>query len=663
MTEERTRDIGVGPMEDIRLAPEWRQPPIYRPPSMPLVGSEPTAPLLEQEAQLDGMLDGIRALALKALASALILLASVGIIIALVVVVWRWFKRGLNSMKDALLGQFSYMYGWLDEFSPSPTEEERLVKEETLRARVIGLWTRSLPTLALPSFLAQLDWLDGIILIAVVVLATVGFKLASSSLALSARRVIQSWRGVQFEAMRPGSAFTKADIPPNQVQIKIPGLLTDSHQGYGIRVGDYLVTPAHVVQGHREVLLSTAMGKYLVEVNAIRSRMADDLVYLFIGPNVFSQLGVAVTRFQKNFVASFATCAGEAGMSTGRISKSVLRGKLIYDGSTVPGMSGAAYMIQGATVGVHQGVAGAINLGYSGDLIRVEMRHLTRGEALSGTSPGSGDSSAARPRFTTTWKFEDLEQSVASRYAEDNWHGYEDEDEDFYTRQLNFENSKPVPRVTITPGDGVFQVATTSVSGQSPDEIQVVSDIIPAELVDKMSALVGANLINRIKVLELQVKQLQDVVHPPVKAGPSSSQAPPPSADEKLGCGKCGAQVAAEKMAIHIQNSHPPAFPCNQCDVVCRNKDRLHRHTLTSHPEVVGESAFAEDTGSAGKLIKTGKPFLEKTASKKKKKKNSSLSSSSSDLTKAFQLMAASLSEMQAFQKNLPKLLKDSLKG
>nr|UBJ25989.1 hypothetical protein 1 [Sichuan mosquito sobemo-like virus] len=665
MQSENTRDAGTEPMYSVTLRPEWLGPAMRAQPQGPVYVA-PQEPLLDPAEQLDRSLDGVKRMVFKTVGIILMVVAAVAFVASLVVVIWRWFRRGLDNMKNAVLGQFSYMYGWLDEFSPSPTEEERLVKEETLRARVVGLWARALPSMTLPTFLAQLDWIDGTILVIVVVVAVVGLRLASVTLAMSARRVVQSWRGVQFEAMRPGSAFVKAEIPPNQVQIKIPGLLSDTHQGYGIRVGDYLVTPAHVVQGHREVLLCTAMGKFLVEVNAVRSRAADDLLYLFVGQNVFSQLAVAVTRYQKNFTASFATCTGEPGMSTGRVSKSVMRGKLVYEGSTMPGMSGAAYMLQGATVGIHQGVAGSVNLGYSSDLIRLEMKYLTRGEAISGSSPGGGDSSAARPRIQTTWKYEDLEQSLESRYTEDNWAYHEDDDDDFYSRKLDFERARKIPSFTITPNqEGSIQVASTSLTGNSPGEVQVVSDVLTAAVIDRLDDILAARLISRVQVLELQVQQLQKqvaapavVVAPEPKPGTSSGVETKTSLD----CEYCGTRTTSEEaMARHRQYSHPPKEVCEECGQECRSVMRLQRHRAVAHP-VIGESAFAEDTGSAGKLIKTGKPFLGKTASLPKKKRNSSPSLSTQDLNKAFQSMAASLSEITAFQRSLPKLLRESLK-
>lgn len=556
---------------------------------------------------LDARLDQVRRWAVKALLG----LGAVGLLVlavlAVLTVLWRWMLYSLRVVQRGVLDRFSDMYRWLDRYSPSESEEERSEKFATLRGRVSSLLASEYISW-LPEW-SQLDRLDWLLLVAVVMLVGVGLYGSIKLAGKVGRRSLMHLRGVQMEAMQPGSFFTPAKIPECQVQVCIPGLLYDAHQGYGTRVGSYLVTNAHVICGFPEVILRGVSGKkMLVTPSYVRSRLSEDLVYVYLGPSTFAQLGTKSAKGMKSFVSGFATCVGPSGASTGRVSKASIRGKLIYEGSTVPGMSGAPYLMQGAFVGVHQGAAGHSNLGISAEVVKAEMPRLVQTESVTGSSPMShkaeDPAEQYQSKFKASWSFEDLDQIADSRYNDDSWAEF-DEDESFWTRKLEFEakaKALPAKSVMITQSDG--SVVTVPMTLQNSGEKEEVLDLAKASDMDFLASLRTGKLVERVEALERELSALKDLVERPKQVGPQL-----PKEDSSP-----AAQAPSETRTRQ-------GYPCSRCETVCRTETRLERHLQASH--VSKESALAEDTGREGKLVKQAGSFLGKRASPTRSGKNS----------------------------------------
>lgn len=567
-------------------------------------------------ADLDRQLDAVWAWLWKAMGVLGALAALVLMLAGMLVLAWRWTVRGLCLVRDKIFGRFGQMYRWLDEFSPSETDEEREEKFVSLREHVLALWRSSaLPWIEMFTRQTLLDW--GILILMVVV-AAVGFWLLVRLVWRYSKRVVMRVRGVQLEALRPGSLFASATQPASQVEVLVPGLLMDSHQAYGVRIRDYLVLPKHVVSGFTEVVLAGPTGKILLPVSTIDSRLCEDLAYWYIGQDVFSRIGVVSGRLPKGTGYNLASCYGPSGASSGRVSKAAIRGKLIYQGSTIPGMSGAGYYVNGAVFGIHQGACGGSNIGFSIDVVKLEIRKLMNFEAFHGPSPGKKDEREEeeeyRSKFETNWKYDEIERMVTERYSNDSWADDVDEDEDFWNKKLVFEAgaSPKVPeKITIHKANGEKVKIPLRISHQNETGKMVTVDLVPAHLLDYLSALKEEQVLENVRLLM---------------------------------------QPAVPK---------PPAVrvPCQFCAQVCKSEKAMANHLLNSHP-VKGESAVPEDTGASGSLVKQSKTsFLGKGASNQKKRPLSEKPSKKLGQKSPLTSLEASLSLMASSQRNIETLL------
>lgn len=649
MSVNGDRDSLVG--GQVRLMPDW-----YRgspPPSPP---SHRRSASVERAGGEGGdVLDRVREWALRALLALGVVSMLVLALAMVLILAWRWVAYGLRRVRDNVFGHFSDMYRWLDQYSPSETEEERREKLSTLRERVVSML--NVPGISWIPMWNQLDYLDWVILVAVVVLVGAGLYGSLKLLARAGRRAVLTLRGVQLEAMQPGSVFTPAKIPECQVQVLIPGLLFDVHQGYGTRIGEYLVTNAHVIAGFPELVLRGPSGKKLmISPSFVRSRGSEDLVYVHLGLAIFAQLGAKSARASKaTFQSGFATCVGPSGASTGRVSKSTIRGKLIYEGSTVPGMSGAPYLMQGIFVGLHQGASGNNNLGISYEVIRAEMPYLVQKEAIFGPSPGDKKKDNVEDiveEYSTkfqgkTWNLADLDEMFADRYGSDDWAGDYTEDEEFWNRKLEFEAKvkarapKVVPTsITVSNSDGSLkQIPLSLHNGEGQD---VVLDLASASDMDYLASLRVGKIVERVEVLEKQLAALQQRVAASKQEDAKLPPPSPPKEETPQGIGPVR------------------RYPCDQCETVCRTEERLLRHNAASHP-IKPESALAEDTGKSGQLIQQRGSFLGRSRSQPPKKKSSKSTSASRVVSSGSRSLEESLSLMLASQRSTEILLKKFL--
>lgn len=629
----------------------------------------PPPPRRSPEDNFDEWVDGFWRWLRRVLCFLAAAMAAVGALCFLLILLWRWFLHGLGLIRDRIFVQFSDLYRWIDEFSPSETEAERARKYSTLRSRLVSMVDTGMD-LSWARYLTPADLSDSLLLVLVVIVAAVGVAFSCGHLARSGRRVVQRMRGVQFEAMRPGSQFSAANPPTCQVQILIPGLFSDAHQGYGVRLANFLVTPMHVIYGYDEVVLRGPTGiRIAIKPVITSSRMVDDLAYIRLDASVFASLGATIAKGSQrkgSFVSSFATCCGPLGQSTGRLSKSALRGRLNYDGSTLPGMSGAAYLIQGTFAGIHQAATGSFNMGIAAEIFRAEIPRLEQvRESVMGVSPPSPTDSEADPaerhRYRG-WKAEELEQIAEDRYLDDSW-TRDDVEDDFWTRKLSFadESVKKVSAlkdVFVKNADGAFE--KVSLSLQSPDGQAGALDLLPVVLVDYVQELKNANVLERLDSIE---KALQEPARQTEENRPAKNQVKAPKSD--FPCQHCAVSCSnAQALENHIKNSHAEKSRCADCDMVFRSDTRLRNHRLHVHSVVALESAIAEDTGSSGRIVRQAGSFLGRSPSQRMKSRNSVSSSKPSAGRKGSpsmeELLSAILESQQAMSRSLNALAKDS---
>jgi len=209
------------------------------------------------------------------------------------------------------------------------------------------------------------------------------------------RRLILSFRGIELhtvrgESTRPGSFFHPVNtLPKGQVPIYNIGFLRNHHVGFGVRIGNYLVAPKHVIEEAGETcFLENAGGKggIAVESVVVDSPIVNDLCYMDVPIEVWSKLGHKAASFCKDDVENIAvSCTGyrngEIQSTSGIITKANYVGMLEYSGSTEPGMSGAPYVSRGAVFGIHSGATADYNVGYSVLVVLSDIARLVKNES------------------------------------------------------------------------------------------------------------------------------------------------------------------------------------------------------------------------------------------------------------------------------------------
>nr|QXV86529.1 hypothetical protein [Luteoviridae sp.] len=595
-------------------------------------------------AEFSPILFGIRVGALIVSVGTMVL-----IVYSIIHIMLRWISFVKFTVHRYLSSTTRQFYSWIDQYCPEEIAEvveaikaatSREEKMVTLRERVLAMLADAWPSGLI------MDWKDILLLI---VLGTAGLAFTWMLYGVvfsSGKRVIQRLRGIDFEAVRPGSTFSAGSMPAFQVQIKIPGTFTDTHQGFGVRIGDYIVTPHHVVEGLDSAVFATPKAKLLRRIVLIKSRIFSDLVFIYLGPDAVSMLGLknAKSVQDKTFVSTFATCYGTQGVTAGHVSKSFsLRGMMVYRGTTVPGMSGSAYVIGGNVAGIHQGACGPVNQGFAASVVEYELSKLVCPEAVMGASPGSDPSMGNGKvlRSKPAWTQKDIVSALDLAYTKDStgddWSQAFDVD---YNRQLDFGESASDHKKSPIIGQIVH---TVPVSVQSPGNNEIHQQVITADLFDYVMAM------KQEGVLEFVQK---------AKSKPTREVNETPQEVEEHPCPDCETVCrSAVKLQNHRRTAHVEkkqgSFPCPRCEVVCTRQDRLDNHVTKSH--VVKESALPEDTQAS--TVKQSGSFLGPKASPKSSKKSSRKNSPSRAGAGQFQSLEASLKLMVQSQKSTEQLL------
>lgn len=171
------------------------------------------------------------------------------------------------------------------------------------------------------------------------------------------------------EALREGSLFEPGTTPGYQVPVLDIGLFSNETIGYGLRLEDYLIVPTHVLESvqwpQNELAIGCGKRVMLLDMERYQDPLFD-VSYFRLTPAQWAMLGASKGSFV-NDVASDGTrvwCVGKRGKSHGLLKQSS-SGMYVYTGSTVPGMSGAAYEGPGGVLGMHVGASGTENLGIS----------------------------------------------------------------------------------------------------------------------------------------------------------------------------------------------------------------------------------------------------------------------------------------------------------
>ncbi|APG75797.1 hypothetical protein 1 [Hubei sobemo-like virus 23] len=424
---------------------------------------------------------------------------------------------------------------------------------------------------------------------------------------------VKDFRG---EAMKAGSSFGKGTVPDYQVEIHRSGTFMFSFSGYGLRYGDVLVVPTHVIGNSRDFKLVGKKTAY-ISLDFVASTLMNDVSYVRLGTDVWSALGTKSCKYIKpNYTPQVVTIVGKQGATSGILRKSECEFMMEYEGSTIPGMSGAAYFTQAGPLAMHSGVVlGRTNVGYTINAICMEV-DTTFPPSVVGEgriADANEDYEFSGRRKKAAWRESKVKSSwdnssIKARLgfadvsderiaelerfanADDAW--TKDMKMD-YNVKLNFEgeNFDPSKKIFATDGHGKkviilgtsdlnfsgFKPYSATASGQAPDEPQIRIGAVEPSLGD-----IVRDHERRIVALEAKIKSLQ---------------------------------------------SKPPGYVCGHCAKPFDLEESLMQHVKSKH--IKGESAYKDHFDDI--LNKDKKTFLEQKPSPTKNAPNSRSTSRSKE--------------------------------
>lgn len=183
-----------------------------------------------------------------------------------------------------------------------------------------------------------------------------------------------------LEAARVGSEETAMSVPKCQVLI---GQMKDGDfvaHGCGVRMENALVMPDHVYSyGNRDGETGTAwvMGRQKSRGVCLHGKevhvIDTDLVWIELTADEWSIVGAAVQNIYHEIPerGNYAQVVGYKGLGTAGIvaHDPTCFGRVIYEATTLPGYSGAAYMVANRIAGIHQSGSSKVNGGYSASYV------------------------------------------------------------------------------------------------------------------------------------------------------------------------------------------------------------------------------------------------------------------------------------------------------
>nr|QPF47209.1 hypothetical protein [Skokie sobemo-like virus] len=537
-----------------------------------------------------------------------------------VIITWRWMVYGYNVAIARLASWMPQAVGlWelIDALSPSETVEERMAKQGEVSKVIIQTAHAAYEKVEAYYIWQYLSLPEmGVVLISGLITSYASYRLLKS-LKRFAFKTVRRIRGIQYESMQAGSGFRLADIPDYQVAVKRLGLFADSLMGFGCRFNDFLVMPKHVLEVDgslvKEVLLVSKKAKVLISLNIIPSAQVDDLVYCYLTPKEWSMLAVSKGKWSARTVDTHVSCTGMEGQSVGIVSRSDVRWQLHYTGSTLPGMSGAAYEtngVSGQIMGIHQGACGSWNVGWASSLIVAEGSRIAKPESSEdlGAVPFINNPKKGWNEIEALKVFKERPQMSREELLRRSGETMTWAEQMELEEECDFESSKVQPEARPLP-------KVNLISGQSVEGVPVEQAVITSADLDYLRAMKEAGVLEYVKRNTAQQK--------------------------------------------------PTKLVCKYCGVTARTAEKMARHMANSHP-VVKESAISVDTGKKGKVVKM-QPFLvQGSSSQKGKKKSSAVSSSVSETTIPSQSHQVIPLEMKDSLKNIErslKLLLESMAG
>nr|APG75950.1 hypothetical protein 1 [Hubei tetragnatha maxillosa virus 6] len=404
------------------------------------------------------------------------------------------------------------------------------------------------------------------------------------------RRTIHRIRGIKYEAMMEGSAFTNGKPLPCQVAILIPGLIRDTHNGYGIRVEDFLVVPTHVISMSAEHVIAGSRGKAMVDTTIrFESKVHPDISYIPLQQTTWAMLGTPRAHFS-TALDLFVEIYGPRGTSRGYLRRTNVMGQISYTGSTISGMSGSVYQADGKVCGMHTGyMEKSINVGVASQLIALEVSHLkmVRLEQSGLEEP---------PEDPKEWDMAQMSGHVADKYST-----RREQELDYLPKHLRDKiREKPIEDEKLYKSGGLVwadmidesaikntrrQVVQTQ--GKKPTSVDIpLMDMKIFERLDQTDINIEAarrTLMERIDAHEEAIFKLEEKINFLTNKVYEKLGVGKP---DKYKCDKCTVECNTETaLDNHVKSEHPQPerFPCEDCTQVFPKYGALVQHRIQNH--------------------------------------------------------------------------------
>lgn len=308
------------------------------------------------------------------------------------------------------------------------------------------------------------------------------------------RMVVKMLRKNAFfidEALIPGSSLAQGVIPSYQIQIVLPGLFSDTHIGFGLRVSDdILVVPTHVWEKFNNSKTVGLKGKsgvaYIPNNDGVKARALCDLMFVKISSKVFGTIGASIGTLANELIdGQMAEIVGQSSdgnvcSSKGKIGISrTMKFMYTYRGSTLEGYSGAAYAIGSRILGVHvwssTNTEYKNNYGFTSKAILMEMNSLFEMEDTNSEMMRQYSLQTKKPtRMSVEDEYKELKDLLEKKYGTSTTWAEEVEEESALTN-LQTDTLKSVMLMNQKEREAFISLLTGKqmVREQSADSVEV----------------------------------------------------------------------------------------------------------------------------------------------------------------------------------------------
>lgn len=483
----------------------------------------------------------------------------------------------------------------------------------------------------------------------VLLMVLTGWMIASLSCRylLKAMRRMRGCVDFRGESMITGSDFVKGEIPDFQIEIYEIGSFTNKFIGYGLRYGRVVVTLQHIIRNNKVLGIKGKLGKMaILDVTIVKSKLVTDLVYIPLKENVWSVLQVPTMKYTapktEGIETAIVSCTGRDGKSTGRLRPSDTSMFMKYGGSTINGMSGAAYDAAGKVHGIHVGIVGGMNCGITVHAFGLEVNSINWGES----SEDVNIANLAKVPVKHSWSLATVKNILDDSETIDDFAARKRAAGEF----LWADGESTVKR----SGTGTLY-KMLSADGQGKDGTSF--DLGVTQSLDDLTVdvMAGKRVGDLFKEIFERINTLEAKVFPKMKT-----------------CLQCKAQV--NDILLHVKNTHR-VIQCAKCKGRFMSQPALEQHHRDKHPvktddlemlpltqeiEIQGESAVVDDSIQKVRTTFLGvrhpspkkRPLSSKKPSKSPVAKTNSLSQEESQPN-----LAAGLSDIKSILSSLVKAM------